>query len=543
MEAELKRLKKELAFRKKLEACIHKLSREAREKGFEDLNREIIKNLKRLTGSPLAAVGVWDEHSQSWYFPNFSEACYRGCKMRRTTRIPSLGGVFAKALSEKKLYVSNALPRDPNHKGLPEGHLSIQRVAIYPVLRGEKLRGLLVIANAPKRYTRKEKEVLEKLGEFYGLLLEAKEAERKREEKALLEALSEKAGLGLALWDISSKRPRKLFSNGDFEALCEEFGAQHFEKLLKLAASLSPGESLSRHLKLVSPREINLICNLKKFEPHLVVVAVQDITSKLKFQEELNEAERAKTINILAGNLAHKFNNLLNVVISSLEILKLKKSDTDIRKWLHKAEYATQDLSILVRQLLLYARGEVLGKKPINLGEFVPKILKFVQALLPPHIRLKCRIDRQLPLVRIDPLALEQILVNLVVNAMEAYGKEPGEIRLRIYLTDKHRHGRGSRSPYKARFCSQKTAHQWVAIEIKDRGKGIPKEVLSKVLEPFYSTKGLGRGLGLAAVRTMVYAHEGCIVISSRPGKETSFKILLPLNNSSGESHEHPSGR
>ncbi|OAQ21120.1 ATP-binding protein [Thermosulfurimonas dismutans] len=538
MKTDQKRLKDELSFRKKLEACLYNLARQASEKCVEELSREIIKNLKRLTGSPLALVGIWDELSQSWYFPNFADACYRGCKIKKIVRIPSLGGVFAKAIAEKKVYISNALLKDPNHKGLPGGHLPIQRIAIYPVLRNGKPKGLLAIANAAKRYTRREKEILEKLGEFYGLLLEAKESEKKkRGEQALLRALSEKVGFGLSLWAINQKPPRKLFSNSDFEVMCEEFKPTYFNSLIKTlikeAQDLLPGENISRHLKTETPREAHLICTLKKFDPNLVVIAVQDITKELKFQEEITEAEKAKAINILAGNLAHKFNNLLNVVISSLEILRSKKGKetSEIQFWLHKAEFAAQDLAVLVRQLLLYARGEVLGKKLIDLKKFIPRIIKFIKALLPPHLRLRIRIEENLPLVKIDPLALEQILVNLAVNAIEAYGKEAGVITVKIYLTDKHKHGKNSKSPYKARFCSQKEALRWVVLEVRDRGKGIPPEFLPKVLEPFYSTKGLGRGLGLAAVRTMVYAHEGCIVISSRPGKETIFKILLPVND------------
>ncbi len=534
MDTELKRLKEELSFRRKLEACIHKLSKEAREKCFEELSREIIKNLKRLTGSPLAAVGLWDEKENCWYFPNFSDPFYKGCKIK-SNKISAEKGVLARALLEGRTYVSNSLQKDPNHCGLPEGHLHIKRIAIYPVIRGQQPKGLLMIANAPKRYTRKEKEVLEKLGEFYGLLLEAKEAQRKREEMALIEMLSEKVGLALSLWDISQTPPKRLFSNGDFESLCKEFGEEAFESLFKTAKDLSPGESVSRHLKLEAPREVNLICNIKKFDERLSVIAVQDITQELKFQEELNKAERAKAINILAGNLAHKFNNLLTVVITALEVLKMKRRDSELDKWLSKAEYATHDLSILVKQLLLYARGEVLGKKYINLSDFVPKILKFVEALVPPHIVLDAHIERELPRVKIDPLALEQILVNLVVNAVEAYGKNPGRILVKIYFTESHKHGLGLSEPYKARFCSEKEARQWVAIEVRDWGEGIPQEMLQRVLEPFYSTKGLGRGLGLAAVRTMVCAHEGCIVISSRPKDGTSFKILLPVNNENRE--------
>ncbi len=524
----IERLKEELSFRRRLEACLYRLSREASEKKFEELGRELIRSLKRLTNSPLALVGMWDELTQSWYFPNFVDRCYRQCKIR-TVRIPCLGGVFAKALEEKRTYIANCLTKDSYFKGLPKGHIPIERVAIYPIWRQGRPKGLLAIANAPKRYTRREKEALEKLGEFYGLLLETKQQERQREEEKLfLKALYEEIGFGLALWNVAQRPPRKLFANRDFEAIQEAFGSR-LGPLLAEAQGLSPGEILSRHCKLSNPRETHYLCTLKKLSPDLVLLAAQDVSQELKVQEELSEAEKAKTLNVLAGNLAHKFNNLLNVIISSLEILKTYQQSPEI--WIHKAEFAAQDLAILVRQLLLYARGEVLGKKTVDLKDFLPRVIKFLRALLPPHLRLRLKMDQDLPPAKIDPLALEQILVNLVINAAEAYGEDPGIITLSIALNASHKHEKASRSPYKVRFCSQTQVKRWIAIEVKDQGRGIPPEILPHVLEPFYSTKGLGRGLGLAAVKAMVYAHEGCMVIYSRPGRGTRFKILIPINH------------
>ena len=416
------------------------------------VHREILKSLKEFTGSEFAAIGLWDEHKKCWYFPDFSDPLYKDCKLGGVTRLRRLRGVFEKALNEGSTYISNHLERDPHYRGIPPGHVPIKRIAIRPILRGKKPRGILVVANAPQKYGRYEKEALEKIACLYALFLEARGREN----------------------------------------------------------DLYPGNFF--------------------------------------FENGIVETQRAKTLNILVGNLAHKFNNLLNVIWASLEFTKMKKERSGLEPFLKKAELATQELSHLVKQLLLYARGECLGKRLVRLHEFLPEVFRFLSTILPLHIKLITRVPRNLPAVRIDPIALEHVLVNLVVNAAEAYGKEPGTVTIRLEVTENHRHLRKARGRYRVRLCSGVPASRWVAIRVKDRGPGIPPEALAKITEPFYSTKGLGRGLGLAAVRNIVWAHDGCLSIYSRPGEGTLFKVLLPVNGDEEESaekesgHENPSG-
>ncbi len=398
---------------------------------FPRLHKEILRSLKKLTGSQLAAIGFWDESKGCWCFPDFIRPTFRTCQMRGRAWFPSLGGVFEKAFRERRTYISNDLSRDPYHQGLPSGHLPIKRVAIRPILVEDRVQGVAIVANSPRPYGEREKEVIEKLSSFYAFLLKAKEEE------------------------------------------------------------ISLGES------------------------------------------RVLETQKAKILNLLVGNLAHKFNNLLNVIWTSLELTKIKR-EMELKPFLHKAEKATRELSYLVRQLLLYARGECLGRKEIDLTRFLPQIFCFLRSMLPPSIRLVTRVHRDLPPVRIDPMALEHILVNLVANAVEAYGDQPGVISVTLGVTEKHRHLLESRSPYRVRLCSGVRAYRWLSIKVRDKGPGIPPEELSRVTEPFYSTKGLGRGLGLAAVRNILWAHEGCLSIYSRPGEGTEFKILLPVNGREG---------
>ncbi len=420
--------------RERLDSRLTSLLNRAFSWPLSKLHREILRSLKEFTGSEFAAIGLWDEDKKCWYFPDFSDPLYKNCQLGGVTRLQRLGGVFEKALREGTTYISNHLESDPHYKGIPPGHVPIKRVAIRPILKGKEPRGILVVANAPRCYGRYEREALEKIACFYGLLLEAKGKEN----------------------------------------------------------DLCPGAFF--------------------------------------FENGVLEAQRAKTLNILVGNLAHKFNNLLNVIWASLEFTKMKKERAGLEPFLEKAEAATQELSHLVKQLLLYARGECLGKKILKLNEFLPEVFRFLRTILPMHIKLVTRVPKDLPPVRMDPMALEHVLVNLVVNAAEAYGETPGMVSIQLEVTENHRHLRKTRGLYRVRLCSGVPASRWVAIRVKDRGPGIPPEALARITEPFYSTKGLGRGLGLAAVRNIVWAHDGCLSIYSRPGKGTLFKVLLPVN-------------
>ena len=416
-----------------LDAYICQLLCRAPAWSFPRLHKEILRSLKKFTGSKLATIGFWDEAKRCWCFPDFIRPVFQACQMKGKAWFPSLGGVFEKAFQERCTYISNDLSKDPYHRGLPSGHVPIQRVVIRPILVEDRIQGVAIVANAPQPYGKKEKEVVEKLASFYAFLLKIKEEE------------------------------------------------------ITLGSQVFLGEN------------------------------------------EVLETQRAKILTLLVGNLAHKFNNLLNVIWASLELTKMKR-EIELRPFLHKAEKATQELSYLVRQLLLYARGECLGRKEIDLTRFLPQIFCFLRSMLPPSIRLITKVRRNLPPVRIDPMALEHLLVNLVANAVEAYGNQPGRISITLGVTTKHRHLLKSRSPYQLRLCSGVEAQCWLSIRVRDWGPGIPPEELSRITEPFYSTKGLGRGLGLAAVRNILWAHEGCLSIYSRPGKGTVFKIFLPVN-------------
>ncbi|RUM89308.1 MAG: hypothetical protein DSZ24_01565 [Thermodesulfatator sp.] len=385
-----------------------------------------MRYLKELTRSELAVVGLYHESKKRWYFLNSPSMAE--CSLKKCSVVSNPRGIFEKVLREKRPYISNTLPQDPHYR-LPRNHLPLKRVIIYPVVVKDRVKGLMMVANAPQRYGACERNIVEKLGSFYGFILQIKE-----------------------------EAPEPPLVNGD----------------------------------------------------------------------SLLDTQRARTLNLLVGNLAHKFNNLLNVIWASLELAKFHPEGRSLENFLEKAERASQELSALVRQLLLYARGEVLGKKKMALGEFVPRVLDFLRSLLPPSLKLRTRVQEDLPAVWVDPVALEQILVNLVVNAAEA-SPTGGHIYVKVGLTTRHRHLRTTRSPYRVRFCSGVPAKEWIVVEVRDRGEGISPELLARVVEPFYSTKGLGRGLGLAAVRNIVWAHDGCFSISSRPQKGTSVKVYLPI--------------
>ncbi|MCG6962759.1 MAG: PAS domain S-box protein [Acidobacteria bacterium] len=244
-----------------------------------------------------------------------------------------------------------------------------------------------------------------------------------------------------------------------------------------------------------------------------------DITAHKKTEEQLRQAQKMEAVGRLAGGVAHDFNNILQVMLGIVEMLRVSQDREP------EVTAATEDLSHLVgrataltRQLLLFARRGVTRPETLNLNEVIADAAAMLARLVRANVHLTVTpAEEALPATG-DAGQLEQVLMNLVVNALDAM-PEGGELQIRT--------GRdGDR----------------VWFEVADTGPGIPAEVRDKIFEPFFTTKGEGRGtgLGLSVVHGIVEQHGGRIRVASRPGDGTTFRVELPSTDS-GESGSVPS--
>jgi len=254
-----------------------------------------------------------------------------------------------------------------------------------------------------------------------------------------------------------------------------------------------------------------------------VIVILRDVTNETKLEEQLRQAQKMEAVGQLAGGVAHDFNNLLQAIIgySDLAIGELRETDP-LYSSLDEIMKASQRATTLVRQLLAFSRRQVLEKKDINLNEVVNNLIKMIRRVIGENITLAIHDGGDLGTVHADAGQIEQILMNLCVNARDAM-PNGGSITIRTgnkFLDDA--------------FCEANNWHKpgnYACLSVTDTGCGMDEETCAKIYEPFFTTKevGKGTGLGLATVYGIVKQHDGLIHVFSTPGKGTTFDIYLPI--------------
>jgi signal transduction histidine kinase/CheY-like chemotaxis protein len=241
-------------------------------------------------------------------------------------------------------------------------------------------------------------------------------------------------------------------------------------------------------------------------------------------EEALREMQKAESLAVLAGGVAHDFNNLFTAMVGHLELLGVRIGDDP------EAKGRVRSLSTLVaeaasftHQLLAYAGKASFDVRPRDLNALVSELVQLLSVLVSKKVDFQVDLEPGLPLVDADAAQLKQITLNLVTNAAEAVGDARGSIAVRTrrtYLDPE---------AIRARFRGQAlAAGPYVLLEVEDTGVGMSAEVAARIFEPFFTTKFSGRGLGLAVVRGILKSHGGGFEVSSEPGRGTRFRLYFP---------------
>ena len=239
-----------------------------------------------------------------------------------------------------------------------------------------------------------------------------------------------------------------------------------------------------------------------------VVAMGTDVTEHTRLEEQFLQAQKMESVGALAGGMAHGFNNLLGGILGQASLLRAQLSPNDPRREIvSKVEAAAQRGADLNRKLLAFARKSVLQPMPLDVGELVTETTELLAGSIPRTIAVRSEIESDLPPVLGDATQLQQVLMNLCVNARDAM-PGGGELSLRA--------------------CREGDAQ--VRLEIQDSGTGMSDDVKTHLFEPFFTTKepGRGTGLGLAVVFGIVRSHGGSVAVDSEEGKGTRFVIRLP---------------
>jgi len=247
-----------------------------------------------------------------------------------------------------------------------------------------------------------------------------------------------------------------------------------------------------------------------------------DITEKKGLEDQLRQAQKLEAIGSLASGVAHDFNNLLTTILGygELGLIKLAKDDP-LREKIEAIYEAGLKASALTRQLLAFSRKQVLEMQVLNLNTLLENLTKMLTRMIGENIEIRMNLDPSSGNIKADPGQIEQIVMNLAINARDAM-PDGGTITIETQKT--------ALDEEYCKFHAEVKPGTYVALYVTDGGIGMPPEVMEKIFDPFYTTKekGAGTGLGLSTVYGIVKQHNGHIYVYSEMGSGTTFKIYFP---------------
>jgi PAS domain S-box-containing protein len=267
---------------------------------------------------------------------------------------------------------------------------------------------------------------------------------------------------------------------------------------------------------------------LEKGSVTAAVLVIHDISERKRSEEKLRQAQRLESIGLLAGGVAHDFNNILTGIMGNASLIEEELPPSAADR-IHAVIDGAEKAANLTRQLLAYSgKGQFIIEQ-LDLSELVRDMAGLMRLSVPKNVELLYDLVDGLPLISADPGQMQQIVMNLVINAGEAIGPEGnGSVRVSTGVEE-------IAAPFTDAAGTQVAAGCYVFLQVKDTGCGMDEQTRARIFEPFYTTKFTGRGLGLAAVSGIVRSQKGAILVESEPGAGSAFRTLLPIVRSASE--------
>ncbi|MDQ6911465.1 MAG: response regulator [Verrucomicrobiota bacterium] len=295
----------------------------------------------------------------------------------------------------------------------------------------------------------------------------------------------------------------------------EELASRHAVR--NLAASIRTTKGEIREV-LVAAENLEL----GNVPYHLLII--QDITDRVRLENELRQAQKMEAVGRLAAGVAHDFNNILTVILGNTSMtLCNPRLDEKLAASLHQVERAAQRATALTRQLLAYSRKQIIQRRPVALNEVVEQTVAMLRRLIGEHIAIDMQLAPNLPPIFADSSNVDQVIMNLALNARDAM-PEGGKLTLTTSLVEIDELAR-NRNPE-----AQLGPH--ISLVVKDTGHGMDAATVARIFEPFFTTKepGQGTGMGLATVYGVLKQHGGWVEVDSAPGRGTTIRSFFPLS-------------
>ncbi len=487
-------------------------------------------------------------------------------------------GIWGQALNYGHIFFSN----EP--VSVPEGHAEIERAVSVPIIQAGLVIGLFMVANKPTNYNSEDINLLEEIANSVAPILAARlerdrqETRRRKMEQRLDQA---QAIIKAAIWEspvpiLIAENPGKPRENSGKlrfanRAACEIRGRPQAElvninleehgKIWQIytadGSSLCPQEKLPLVLGLregVVSENVELIIRNERGENRSISVNAGPIRNKdgaivaaiaiflditknkaaeaeqRRLQDQLAHSKKMESIGRLAAGVAHDFNNLLSVIIGYAELLLENDRMNEImrKSYTQEIKNATERGKRLTGQLLAFGRKQKLKTQIISLNQIIQAFQKMLTRLVREDIEVVYQLEPSLGIVRVDPSQIEQVLMNLAVNARDAMPKA-GKLVIQTTNVEVN--------PEHQQIDGKSPAKKYICLSVSDTGCGMDELTLRQLFEPFFTTKEAGNGLGLATVYGIVKQHGGEIYVQSALNQGTTFRMYLPQVDELPASH------
>lgn len=471
----------------------------------------------------------------------------------------SQAGVWVDCVHERRPVIHNDYASLPHRKGLPAGHAEVVRELVVPVFRGERIVAILGIGNKKSDYTQADIEVISTLACLAWEVTERKLAEEAlRRSEETFRNIVDSSPLGMYFYRL--EQDGSLIMTGANPSAERIVGVRHEELIGKrieeafprlagtdipdLYRSVARGE-MEQHSFEIDYDDGRVIGT---YDVHVYQSGQNEITvnfldiserkrseeERARFAEQFQQTQRLESLGVLAGGIAHDFNNILQAIMGNATMASMRLApDSPAVTCLLNIEQASARAADLCRQMLAYAGKGQCPRSSIRLGKLVDEMVRMLRASISQNVTIHLEAPQVLPTVKGDDSQIRQIVMNLIINAAEAIGEEPGTILVTLRRVDVA--AAGSDKDHLGRPIAPGS---YVRLEVADSGCGMTEEVQSHIFEPFYTTKFTGRGLGMSAVLGIISSHGGALRLASEAGLGTTFWVYLPAEKGDAAAHE-----